>query len=287
LDKYRESLRLERASIIVSRDAAPDSFPPHWHSEMEVIAPLQNNYEIEINSVAYQLGENDIIIVFPCEIHSIKSAENKNSLVFQFSISPLTFIYEFRANFQLISSFHIYRQTDYPELLPKLLRLLMDVAKFESSGVMFKEIHMWSSLMTFFGEIGHLAMEKARVPISEDVNAREYSERMYAVCFYLYENYAQPISLDFIASFAGFSKYHFSRVFKKYIGLSFSEFLTNVRLRNIEKLLADNSVNIADAAMSAGFGSLSAFNRVFKQYKGCSPSDFRKINSRIKRATNG
>ncbi|MDR1913342.1 MAG: AraC family transcriptional regulator [Clostridiales bacterium] len=281
MDKYREDLRLERSSINVSRDPAPCLFPPHWHSEVEIVAPMQNNYIMEINSVPFELNKDDFVIVFPCEIHSIKSSEMKKSLVFQFSLSPLTFIYEFRANFPLIASFHAYKSNIYSDAVPRLLRLLKEVDQIHTSDIILKEAHMWSLLLTFFGELGKLCLETTRAPTGKDRKATLYAERMHDVCSYILENYSQPISLDFISDFAGFSKFYFSRMFKKYIGVSFSEFLISVRLRNTELLLAENNVSISEAAMASGFGSLSEFNKVFKQYKGCSPSDFRKMNSRL------
>lgn len=61
------------------------------------------------------------------------------------------------------------------------------------------------------------------------------------------------------------------------IGNTFTEYLNFVRICKAEHMLRSGS-SISDAAYVVGFSSLSYFNRVFKKYKFCSPSDYKKIS---------
>ena len=45
-----------------------------------------------------------------------------------------------------------------------------------------------------------------------------------------------------------------------------------------EELLEQSGISITEVAMKAGFPSISTFNRLFKQAKGCSPSEYREKN---------
>ena len=89
--------------------------------------------------------------------------------------------------------------------------------------------------------------------------------------------YQKEISLTDISDAVGFSETYFSRIFKNIYGKSFHTFLNEFRVKEVEKLLLHKPVTITEAAFSCGFNSVSTFNRIFKSIKGCSPSDYIKI----------
>ena len=83
-----------------------------------------------------------------------------------------------------------------------------------------------------------------------------------------------------MASYAGFSKFHFSRLFKQYTKDTFTDYLNQRRIRAAEELLAapPPDTSITEIAMRCGFSSISTFNRLFKQLKNCTPGEFRALN---------
>ncbi|MBR4169442.1 MAG: helix-turn-helix transcriptional regulator, partial [Lachnospiraceae bacterium] len=83
--------------------------------------------------------------------------------------------------------------------------------------------------------------------------------------------------LDDIAAMTGFSKYHFSRLFKEFTNTSFYKYLNVRRIGYAEKLLLDPGINVTEAAVRSGFNSISAFMRMFKIVKGCTPTEFRNL----------
>lgn len=86
----------------------------------------------------------------------------------------------------------------------------------------------------------------------------------------------ENLSLEEVAAVSGFSKFHFTRIFKQYMNMIFYEYLNSKRVKRAEELLYDKKMSITDVAMNSGFSSLSAFNRTFKTVKACSPSDYRR-----------
>ena len=91
--------------------------------------------------------------------------------------------------------------------------------------------------------------------------------------FYIANGYAE------IAGMTGFSKFHFSRLFKEFTGTSFYKYLNVRRISHAERLLLDPQLNVTDAAVLSGFNSISAFMRMFKIIKGCTPTEFRNLYS--------
>lgn len=102
-------------------------------------------------------------------------------------------------------------------------------------------------------------------------------ERIMPALNYIDENYSEQMSLETLSDYMGLNPSYFCRLFKKAIGSTFTEYLNFVRVCKAEHLLKHGS-NISDTAYNVGFSSLSYFNRIFKKYKLCSPSDYKKIS---------
>lgn len=69
---------------------------------------------------------------------------------------------------------------------------------------------------------------------------------------------------------------YFSQMMQSEWGMSFSEYLNNLRLANVERLLRDNSLSISDAATQSGFADAGYMSRRFKAKYGVTPSEWRK-----------
>ena len=80
-----------------------------------------------------------------------------------------------------------------------------------------------------------------------------------------------------MAGFAGFSRYYFSRSFKKQTGYSFKDYLCQKRLQVAMDLLIRSNTPMREIAIESGFGSVATFNRVFREKKGCTPTQYRAI----------
>jgi YesN/AraC family two-component response regulator len=92
---------------------------------------------------------------------------------------------------------------------------------------------------------------------------------------FIEKNLNSPIHLDQIARQAFMSKYHFCRIFKKYIGATPMQYVMNLRLRKAVTLLKRKDLKICDIALKSGFNDLSEFNKQFKKLYGSPPSSFR------------
>lgn len=91
---------------------------------------------------------------------------------------------------------------------------------------------------------------------------------------YIEENYMNDISLDDIASRAGFDKSYIGRVFKKSEGMTIMTYLLNWRINRAEALLK-KGMNVSEACYSVGFRDPAYFSKCFKKVKGYSPSSGR------------
>ncbi|MDT8317123.1 MAG: response regulator [bacterium] len=93
---------------------------------------------------------------------------------------------------------------------------------------------------------------------------------------YLKDNYTTRISLEEVANVAGVSRYHFTRLFKKVMGISFTYYLNYLRVKKAEEALSCPDANISEVAFSVGFNSLRQFERAFKGSMGQTAAEYRK-----------
>ena len=71
---------------------------------------------------------------------------------------------------------------------------------------------------------------------------------------------------------------YLGRIFKKETGFGFSEYLTLVRIKSAERLLAEGKKNVTDIAFECGFNDSSYFASKFKELIGITPKKYQKEN---------
>ena len=99
--------------------------------------------------------------------------------------------------------------------------------------------------------------------------------RLGKVYRFVAENYAQNIDIQVVAKFCDLTIPAFCNYFKKNINQTFTYFTNEYRINQACKMLLDGS-NIVDICYQCGFNNVSYFGRVFKQFKGTNPSQFRR-----------
>jgi AraC-like DNA-binding protein/ligand-binding sensor protein len=103
---------------------------------------------------------------------------------------------------------------------------------------------------------------------------------------FLSEERHGDLSLKAVSERVNLSPCHFCKVFKKQTGLTFSEYRTRKRVERARQLLQQGGKRVSEIAFEAGFNSIPYFNRAFRRYVGCAPSEFAAAN-RVKQSASG
>lgn len=98
---------------------------------------------------------------------------------------------------------------------------------------------------------------------------------MKKVIQYILQNFQEPIHISNLLKIANMSSTSFSVLFKKTHNMTFKEYLVKIRVGYACRLLNDEDKSISQISFEAGFENLSNFNRLFKKFKGVTPSEFK------------
>lgn len=103
-----------------------------------------------------------------------------------------------------------------------------------------------------------------------------FLENAAGVKQYIDEHSEEEMRLGDVAALVDMSPNTFSRFFSQHTGESLNTYLLTQRLGKAARLLVDTLMPVSQICYTCGYNKLSNFNRLFKKYKGCSPSEFRK-----------
>lgn len=283
----REQVDFDSGSYInVSLLRDNDFVCNHWHSEAEIILPLEGTLKVSANMSPYFLNQHDILFSYPGELHTLEKTDSNLVMILQFPFSLINNLYDIRPAVPILRSVKLITEDKDPDIHKEILGYLINIKDEYLNVNEFSSASMYANLIPIFVLIAKKYTKFSSVFSNTTVDkGREYIIKFAKILDYINENYASNITLESIASSAGYSKFHFSRLFKQFTNMSFNDYLNNVRISKAENMLISGSLSITEVAALSGFNSLSTFNRNFKLAKKCSPSEFKNMFDDIKKTS--
>ncbi|MCR4639653.1 AraC family transcriptional regulator [Ruminococcus sp.] len=253
-----------------------EEYPTHWHNAVEIIIPLHNGFTVTVGGTDYHLNEKEIIIIPPGELHSMPAQEGRR-IIFQCDNSIISDIPALEALIPVFSEAFYITPNVSKELYILSRKSILDIYSEYYSKSTLADVKIYLCLINMLTAVREYQLTQAADAFSNEIAGREDSKKFNMVMKYINQNYMFEIPLEKIADIAGYSKYHFSRIFKKYNNVSYIQYINGKRIKAAERLLIDPSLSVTEVAMRAGFSSLTTFNRAFKKAKNCTPTEFKTL----------
>lgn len=153
---------------------------------------------------------------------------------------------------------------------------LLDLAKRENFNATWRLHYTLSSLLL---EISSEAYDYERYRSSE------MPRILIEITEYIRLHYNDPLTVDFLARRFNYSATYLTKLFKRYTGYSLLNYINRTRIAIAKNLLCSTTDSLSIIAGSCGFSSDKYFMRIFKQFEGTTPSQYRRSISRRKIVT--
>lgn len=271
---YRENMRFRVNDMDTQK-----FFPSHWHTSMEIIRASENWYQIRSNDLTFRLEEGDIGIIRPGAIHELTAPVKGMRTIYLADMEVWTGLSGLDTLLALLPPVTVISGAQGGNTYEEINRLLTEIREAYLDAQSFYELEIYGKLTEILRVLGLYYLSSDASDHTEALQTVKYRDRLLAVCRYINEHYMENLTLDEVSSLAGFSKYHFARIFKSFAHISFYKYLNQKRIAHAEHLLSNPEYSVTEIALQCGFTSLSAFIRMFRQIKGCTPTQFRHLYS--------
>lgn len=247
--------------------------PTHWHSAMEVMYVLEGEVDVTVGGQTTVLLPGDVYLVDCAVPHSTKSLDGNKAVLIQI---PYPLLERYIPD---ISSrrFGFDCHSQSPIVRTKILQLIEIIKQMQ---IVFEvkpdgEILRFNSLVfEFLFQIYHNFSQEM-----ETVEAQKENKtfgRIQTILDYLDSNYSSPISLDEISKVACLQKEYFCHFFKKNMGITYTNYLNDLRLSKIRDDLVDTDLPVKLILEKHGFTNYKLFRKMFGETFGCTPTTYRK-----------
>jgi AraC family transcriptional regulator, melibiose operon regulatory protein len=280
---------------MVSFDSSRPNFAPYGFTcELWTPVPMKRadrHNEIELNllkhgSLTYLLGGNTVTIpagrlaVFWAAIpHQIIAS--KDQAEYYVATIPLAWFLQCQFPVHFVDAILHARVVLDPEPqarggdLEMFARWVHDLAEPDPSRRRVAFLEIESRLLRFALRVPADLPDRGRQAESVLIETGGLNQ-VEKMALFIAQHYTEPIRADQISGAAGLHPNYAMGLFKKALGLTLVECVTQHRVSHAQRLLATSDAKIIEVGLDSGFASLSRFHEVFKKACGCSPKEYRK-----------
>ena len=252
---------VNRHELEVDRASHPASWKMpimHYHDSYELTLFEKGKCNFLIEEQAISAEQFDVFLFAPNVLHKNNGGTFHTRTVIYFM--------------------HEYLQNYYT---PKAISALLFCFSRKKISLSRKDFdYIFHQAMLLSGKNPFLPLGNILALLSEQPPAETGGTRLIdTILNNIRNHYAEINNLSELAYSSGISKEYLCRLFKKETGLTVTEYLNGVRIRNACDMLRDTKKSITEISFSCGFHSTMYFNKTFKRIVNMTPTEFRKQES--------
>lgn len=257
------------------------SYPFHWHSAVEIIMPLDNTYTVRINDgTIHHLNTGDILVIPPGALHELIAPASGLRLVLLINYTSISKLPGFSTICSLLAAPIQIVEDQIPAIYLQCRTILLSILNLYVDDEPYWDLSICSLFIQLLVQMHHYYTQtNTLLPQLNSGKQREYIHKFNLVFEYIDSHYMEELDLETVSDIAGFSKFHFSRLFRQFTNSSFNDYVNTRRIQAAIAMLASSEKSITEIALASGFPSISTFNRVFRNIKKCTPTEFKKFQT--------
>ncbi len=245
----------------------------HWHEYVEFLWLREGHLTAVVQADTYELEPGDLLVINSGELHMTRFLGRNTYcpyVLIQLSSRRLGAYFPGKDGLRFNTLIHreeIQRNPDIFESLKAMQELFE--GNEEGYQLLFRArffdflYHMYKSYST-------TALRRTENAASRDLN------RVMDVVSWVQQHYREPLSLEDAAAHLSISKEYFCRIFKKYTGQTFLDYLCMTRTSRLYDQLQTSDLSIPDLMEQNGLTNYKTFLRTFHDLYGTTPQKMRR-----------
>lgn len=248
--------------------------PPHWHKAVELLLFVKGRVTCNFENSTLHAKSGDIYIINSHQVHATKCSRNATYLCVHILPSQMC---KFVPNFDQLSFSLTFDPEDqaksmaYEQLRVHLQEILRQTEQTYLAYKLERQARLFAVtalLVKYFSQ---------PLTVEETTLQRSDMTRLEPLLEYIQLHHAEELPLDDAADSMGLNKEYFCRLFKKNMGVSYLQYIYQVRTTAFCRELETSEDPISEIAERHGFRDPKMLNQYFREIYGCTPSEKRKF----------
>lgn len=256
-----------------------DYTAPHWHNGLEILYLLEGSEDCYLGEEeCIRMKKGDFLVINSRVVHSVQCPRQCREMLIQI---PYPMMKRF------------IPQIDGLEFVCEKItgkKQRMDTFLVESALSTLAELYPFQSpeeTLEFYSQIYHLLavlVKDFSVSVTSDKMeiSEKYMERLGMITSYVKEHYMEEISLQEIARLVSLNPDYFTRFFKKYMGMTFLDYVNSVRMEHVVRDLQRTDLSVQKLLEIHGFTNYKLFMKMYKSRFESTPGKMRRYRKEQK-----
>lgn len=260
-------------------DPSEKTYPLNWHERLEIFAAVSGSGEFLMGERLLDYSLGDVLVVDNNRMHGLKRVSGRKPAAVSVCFAPeLVWGGGSPADdLEYLAVFYGRGHGKWPVVrdpaVDAALRRLLTVY-FQQRGRPWFRTGCKAYLLELLHHLSRCFQESGALPPPGTPPRRE-AARLADLFGYLQSNYSGTVRVADAARRIGMSESRFMRFFKRTTGMTFVEYLMDLRLRIASRMLVEGEESVGQIALAAGFADQSYFDRRFKMKFGMAPRTYR------------
>lgn len=241
----------------------------HYHNGYELYLLEEGSRSVLVNDELYYVNQYDVILFQPNTFHRNSGGTAHSRTVIYFTKEYLEKYYTEKAISIMLSCFEEKVISLNREQFCIMKEL---IGEMEIGMAIEKPEECFDELLCILRILN--SQKNKYVP---NIQLENHGHRdIVAILSYITEHYRNIEGIDEIANAFFITKHHLCRIFKESTGLTITQYLNGIKVQKGCELLIKTKDSITEIGFQCGFNSTMYFCRIFKQYMGITPKEYRK-----------
>ena len=259
------------AFIQIHTEYPIQAVPLHWHLGPEVLYSRNQQLSVVIEGETFTVMPGECVLISSDVLHSI---EPKLDMMGQDVLSigfDGVYLEKLYPDMRKVHVCYKKGTDEQKRKLCKICEKIHQIIETDNIDYLRLNFHLFEMLILMYDQFVDTDFDSKREPGKE-----KNREKIRKVLLYVKEHFGEQITTQSVAAEFGYSREHFSRVFKRFADTSFKQYLNEYRLMQAVTELFTTEKRMRDIAYDNGFPDEKSFYSSFKRKYGVTPLEYKK-----------